>query len=531
MGWYNAAWLNRIKITLASPSLADFPTLLTSAQMTPTFWANVLASGADIVACAADGVTKLKRELVSIDTGAQTIELYVKTPLNATVIYIYYNNPAGAETNDADTWDANYVMVQHMNDYDTSHIHDSTANANHGAKSGANQPIEAAGVFAGDKAQTCSGANKINCGDGVSMDIVGNITLEAFAKITTLGAGTYPLIAGRDSSVGRNYNIRAYQSSNTFQLSIFIGGTGKDASKSVTFDTNYHHIVGVKNGDTTYCYVDAVAGSGTSAAGDIDNNDTSFCIGGRTNGDRYFTGDISEVRLSNALRAGAWIAATYNNLMNNATFATGADDMIKMFTEVIDLTETDIPRLRSIRIIPEAIGILESAVRRLRSIRPTAETIGVIDAPLRRLWSIRVINETAGIVDSCIRRLASIRISNTELVGLTDTTVRRLRSVRVASEIINAADVGARRLRSTRIITETVGLIDALGCRMRSVRIATEPIGVVESALRAMRRVYISVTETVGITDGQFGWVRRVMRTGVHVSRMALTRTRKDHIE
>jgi hypothetical protein len=51
------------------------------------------------------------------------------------VIYVYYGNAAAAETNDADTWNADYSVVYHLKEDPAGtapQAKDSTANAVHG---------------------------------------------------------------------------------------------------------------------------------------------------------------------------------------------------------------------------------------------------------------------------------------------------------------------------------------------------------------------------------------------------------------
>ena len=64
-----------------------------------------LSTGKDIVFCASDGVTKLKRDIVAYDKAAKTCEIYVEIPSLSgsadTVLYIYFHNPDADEANDA----------------------------------------------------------------------------------------------------------------------------------------------------------------------------------------------------------------------------------------------------------------------------------------------------------------------------------------------------------------------------------------------------------------------------------------------
>jgi len=156
--WYNTSWIYRIEVTLdndkaGNATQTDFPIVLTENNVPALFWDGVESDGTDVVVTSADGTTKLKRELVagSWSVASETMELHVKIPSYShtadTIIYLYYGNSAGAETNDTDTWDSDFEFVSHMNDYNSAtQIFDSTVNANHGTKGATTQaPTEVAG--------------------------------------------------------------------------------------------------------------------------------------------------------------------------------------------------------------------------------------------------------------------------------------------------------------------------------------------------------------------------------------------------
>lgn len=107
--WYSTSWSRRLKVTIPYSEFAadesDKAILIDESLITDgRFWWAVLSTGADIVVTKDDGVTKVRRQLIAIDTTAETIELYFHASvLSSTVdnvFYIYYGNAAGAEAND-----------------------------------------------------------------------------------------------------------------------------------------------------------------------------------------------------------------------------------------------------------------------------------------------------------------------------------------------------------------------------------------------------------------------------------------------
>ena len=151
MAWYDPSWLYRQKITidhtLVAEDLTDFPVLITHAVVQASLFAHARSDGADIVVTASDETTRLKRELVTYDAVAGKLELYVKVPslssVTDTEVYVYYGNAGAAETNDADTWNADYGVVYHLKEDPAGtapQAKDSTANAVHGTYDIAGRP-------------------------------------------------------------------------------------------------------------------------------------------------------------------------------------------------------------------------------------------------------------------------------------------------------------------------------------------------------------------------------------------------------
>jgi hypothetical protein len=87
------------------------------------------------------------RSLEIIDTSFppnnNTLIAWIKIPkldsTKDTSIYMYYGNPNGNEINDKDTWDSNYLMIQHFSETPnntTNGFLDSTSYLNHGTPEG-----------------------------------------------------------------------------------------------------------------------------------------------------------------------------------------------------------------------------------------------------------------------------------------------------------------------------------------------------------------------------------------------------------
>jgi biopolymer transport protein ExbB len=129
LAWYDPSWLYRQKITidhtLVAEDLTDFPVLITDAIVQASLFAHARGDGADIVVTAGHETTRLKRDLVTYDAMAGELELYVRIPSLSSVadteIYVYYGNAGAAETNDPDTWNADYGVVYHLKEEPRRH--------------------------------------------------------------------------------------------------------------------------------------------------------------------------------------------------------------------------------------------------------------------------------------------------------------------------------------------------------------------------------------------------------------------------
>ena len=142
----------RVQITIDNANiystLSSFPVYVDLSLMPVEFWENVI-DGGDIRVFEVDGQTETAFELVSIDVSSQTGELHFLADSLAsdasTEFYIQYGNSNTSPYPHDDTygsdnaWNANYVMVQHLNDDPSGiapQIIDSTANAHDGVALG-----------------------------------------------------------------------------------------------------------------------------------------------------------------------------------------------------------------------------------------------------------------------------------------------------------------------------------------------------------------------------------------------------------
>jgi len=340
-----SGWAKRRQITIdhtrINSDLTNFPILLylsassgiNGADVTSIF-DEVGANRKKIAVTLADGVTQCYVEVEKWDAVNEKAWLWVKVPsissTSDTILYIYYDNTQPdntdyvgdpGETPAPNVWDEHFVLVTHMkDDPDTSHVKDSTVNANHGTKKAANEPIEADGKIA--KAQHHDANDYIDCGADSSLDITSQVTLEAWVNVDATQAD-YTNIVGKRTS-GGDFAYMLYKIVDTTRLRPHVkqsDGTYKSFDSAASLGTGaWKHVAMVADGSNLRLYIDGTEDGNSPVAydGTIKSlSTTPVRIGNDLYETLCFDGYIDECRISNAGRSAAWIKATYETGRDN----------------------------------------------------------------------------------------------------------------------------------------------------------------------------------------------------------------------
>jgi len=351
IGYSSTEWLStfrsRIKCVIRASNidgdLSDFPVLIslssstgsTSSDLTYVFDENG-DEDLKIAVTTSDGVTQCPVEMVSWDGTGETAEFWTKLPSISstvdTVFYLYFDDNIAdnstyvgvtgstiAET----VWDNNFVLVCHMEDNpDTSHVMDSTSNDNDGTKKAANEPNEVDGKIG--KAQDFDGNDdyldiassaELNPDDG-------DFTLELWINTNKNYDGQYVIWRkDKESAVPRRLFGFEMEASNKLTFTLYDTSTAKFIiSDAALNDGVYHHIVGKKEGDNLYLFVDAVLQTSTESGVNAMNVSSADKIRMGTYTTllvNFFDGIIDENRLSIGIaRSSAWVAASYETQNN-----------------------------------------------------------------------------------------------------------------------------------------------------------------------------------------------------------------------
>jgi len=328
--WYNASWSYRKKITIDHTKVegdhSSFPVLVHLDSSETDFWSHC-SNKNEVVFTQADGTTKLKREVETFNHTTDDLYVWVKIPTmdedNDLDIYLYYGNGSASETDDIDTWDTNYKMVQHLDDLTTSTTEDSVSSSNNGTKRAANEPIETDGKIT--KAQSFDGSNdyvKITNNFIVSPT---SLTISSWLKKES-GGSTYEcaLHKGSTNTIGStDYWLGV---DNTDYLTATIGanrsGIGWDKGKTTTLATygEWYYLVASWDGSVVRVYINGDYNK-QYALTSYGNLTTPTRFGAADDGTTYqFKGVVDEVRISDTYRDSDWIKTSYNNQSSPSNF-------------------------------------------------------------------------------------------------------------------------------------------------------------------------------------------------------------------
>lgn len=350
--WYNTSWSYRVAITIdadmVDADLIDFPVYVDMSNLPSEFFDHVRSDGGDIRVMAADEVTELPREVVSIDIAAKTGELHFKAPSLSdstdTVFYIYYGNPAASNYANSATYGARNVWTNgYIGVFHDGGGNDSTSNGFTGTANG--------GVVAGDGIGKM-GSSTIYDGSNdyfsYAYNAAWNLPDSAGSVSAWFSTDTNP---GQNSVRGIFYKrwhsntanndgiyLMTHQSgpSNPQYIQTILDFNNADTLKSstdpVTLQTNYFAFATYDSSVLSLYNNGALQGTTTKTATvTFPNNEGAFIgrTGGGTARGGYMDGMIDEVRVHSVHRAAGWISTEYHNQDTPSTFySAGAEEVL-----------------------------------------------------------------------------------------------------------------------------------------------------------------------------------------------------------
>jgi len=269
-------------------------------------------TGWDIRFTTDDGTTLLEHEIELFTASDGELVTWVRIPSlsssEETEIYLYFGNPSvDSDPSAPGTWSNDFHGVWHFN----GNADDASQYANDGTPNGA---LPAVGMIG--NAYWFDGIDdNINIPNHASLNITGDITLEAWARITEETEVNWVI-------TGKHYDYWLWYEDTT--LRFYAGETNVIDTIALTTD-QWYHVAGTYDGSTMKLYLDGIEiASKPNSTPTSNDSDAPLTIGNYppTPDPWNFTGDIDEVRISAHAHSGDWIKTSYRNQYNPAQFSS-----------------------------------------------------------------------------------------------------------------------------------------------------------------------------------------------------------------
>jgi hypothetical protein len=265
----------------------------------------------------------------------QTSPLFVWTrvPTISTVdtdahVWVWFGNNSGTPSPPrGDVW-RDYLAVFHLADPpDTSPAsRDSSGDANHGTFVGTFAPDDLVGGVAGSALDLDGSSQYIDLGTGMAVSPQGPLTVEAWVRVRSPGAGNSYLISktGLGGNRGLDLSFNDYGPDSTWiEWRTYLDGSNGNGTGEVQLTLDeWHHAAGTfAGGQPPRLFLDgtevATAAGPWPAGAQLFNSTEPLAFGARPDVTGYVPGTIDEVRISTVERSAAYLHATWLVLAGN----------------------------------------------------------------------------------------------------------------------------------------------------------------------------------------------------------------------
>ena len=329
LAWWDTNWQLRRKVFIdnsGQPSnLTSFPVLV-RLDSTRVEYFRTRNSGQDIRFVDADDTTVLAHEIERWDEAGSSY-VWVRVPQidggsNADYIWMYYGNPAALDgQNAAAVWDADFKMVQHLEELGGPHF-DSTSTGSHSIVVDVQSQGAAAGQIARTSSFLASSTDNVDVANTAALNGAAGESLTVEAWVSSSSASNFMVAVSKEADDVAEYQLWV----NTGSASFWVhqdpdgGGPGAQSARADSAvnvrNGAWHYLVGrwTASTNTADVFVNGVlVGSGSNPAVTNLTNAGPLVIGeeGDANRGGNFDGILDEIRVSKAAvpRSDDWIRA------------------------------------------------------------------------------------------------------------------------------------------------------------------------------------------------------------------------------
>lgn len=324
--WWDPAWAHRRRITINNAMLvgdvSDFPVLVRIPAA--SLAGNIQTDCDDLRFVEADDVTPVAVALDTCGGGNADTTVWIKRTLAqastpAHTLWLYYG-AGGGDVFDGTavfgTGGAGYESVHHMGVTTDATDNGHGLSAQGGVTATTGQISQASDFDGVDDYYSLSNEN--------DFDFTTTMSASAWVKVGAFTDQWQAILAKGDDT----WRIHRGDTTNGVGFGTTSGGTHDDLNGSTNInDGAWHHVAIVMDGTTKYLYVDGVEDEQRAYTLTLDTNSRVVRIGMNQDAspNRYWEGQIDEVRISGVARSAAWINAEQLTAVST-TFVTIGDD-------------------------------------------------------------------------------------------------------------------------------------------------------------------------------------------------------------
>jgi hypothetical protein len=336
--WWNSNWGRRIDLYVNASqvleNLVNFP-ILVHIKENSSIYTYTQDDLDDIAFVDTTNTTQFNHQIESFikENNVANASIWVNmTSVSSSVdthFNLYYNNSDCVSQQDIEnTWDSGYEAVWHLNEttgsyYDsTSNNHDGTLiDVNTNSVRGATGKVGECISFSGD-AQP----------NGDYIDTGGNVfeyntfTLEMFINYDGDGVeparGMWRIADLNDDNNGYNLFIQQDSEPNSVQIYQHYGGGSADyigSGMSNTLNVWQYYAHNVNGSAECFSWLNGSIAETDTLTNNVTFGNTNSAIGEYdAENERFFDGEIDEVRYSNIYRNKSWVSSSYNTMTNQS---------------------------------------------------------------------------------------------------------------------------------------------------------------------------------------------------------------------